>query len=735
MTDHERRRYIVVGCGAAATVLCERLSKKANVILLERGDPCLQNTESSPIEWASSAYSGDGAIRYQTIPQTRLYNRKIIYPQGVGLGGSALVNATMWTGGHSSVFDKYWPKEWNAGAMEKLMISSSEVFHATEFITCGKMRDLLLATGSSDLPGGETDDMTTNLYPSLSTNRNTSAVTSTSKSFWSNSVQWKHFSCTSLQTDEDREGRRYERLDIKKLLDNCPSVQVMSGVEALSVSFDYNDAGGEGEGHHSIATATGVVIRDQEGRVWTVRPSGGGEIILCAGVFETPRLLFSSGFSSHPPPTACISEGKHQAERTHANCKRQYLPDLGRGLQDHVLLPVMMLGDWWETHGGTDARGICLWDRLWIPEILKNVFRPLSQSRSTVVRILACLLRVFLLALFGSTASISSLDSESQSSSLTSPSQSQSHSGSTDRDLNIDPSPPHVFSHLPEQFQSAAGKGCGDGVHGWLMLNEQGEVLPTDSSEIPSIQLVLVDGRMLPGMLAQLALPNVVWDTRVRWKRVVSVFLTTLRSTLEFIIQMLTKLEVVRALLGCFFGFLVCVVQPKSRGELFVGSHGLREPLSIDPAYLSDEAETDYQLLITGVTAVRNLFAQLRAHRNNNSDHQADAQDCDNLHCVELLPGYLPLSLYTRLYAAPYFHSCGTCAMVSYDAASERGVVTPDLRVKNTKGLRIADASVIPMIPSGPIICTCAAIGQAAAELLMMDATTTSIGWCDVESD
>ncbi len=51
---------------------------------------------------------------------------------------------------------------------------------------------------------------------------------------------------------------------------------------------------------------------------------------------------------------------------------------------------------------------------------------------------------------------------------------------------------------------------------------------------------------------------------------------------------------------------------------------------------------------------------------------------------------------FVREHCSTFFHTCGACAM-GVDAAA---VVDPALRVRGVDGLRIADASVIPILPS-----------------------------------
>jgi len=65
-----------------------------------------------------------------------------------------------------------------------------------------------------------------------------------------------------------------------------------------------------------------------------------------------------------------------------------------------------------------------------------------------------------------------------------------------------------------------------------------------------------------------------------------------------------------------------------------------------------------------------------------------------------------------------FFHTCGTCKM----GTDEMAVTDPRLRVRGIDGLRIADASVIPIIPTCNTHAPVTMIGERAADFLMEDA-------------
>jgi choline dehydrogenase len=127
------------------------------------------------------------------------------------------------------------------------------------------------------------------------------------------------------------------------------------------------------------------------------------------------------------------------------------------------------------------------------------------------------------------------------------------------------------------------------------------------------------------------------------------------------------------------------VVRPRSRGTIKLASADPTAHPLVDPNYLGDPS--DLEKLVTATKIAREIFAT-----------KAFAPWVG----TELMPADDPrtddeLRAFVRATADSYHHQAGSCKMGTDDLA----VVDPELRVRGVKGLRIADASVMPVVPSG----------------------------------
>jgi choline dehydrogenase len=143
------------------------------------------------------------------------------------------------------------------------------------------------------------------------------------------------------------------------------------------------------------------------------------------------------------------------------------------------------------------------------------------------------------------------------------------------------------------------------------------------------------------------------------------------------------------------------VVRPLSRGWVRLASADpLAKPL-INPNYLAVEA--DHRRLTEGVRLARRIYAT-RAF--------ADWVQ------TEVLPGPnvsdAQLSDDVRARAESYHHQAGSCRM----GLDSLAVVDPELRVHGVEGLRVADASVMPAVPSGNCHAGIVMIGEKCADLI-----------------
>ncbi|MFF0968727.1 GMC family oxidoreductase [Streptomyces sp. NPDC003703] len=151
-------------------------------------------------------------------------------------------------------------------------------------------------------------------------------------------------------------------------------------------------------------------------------------------------------------------------------------------------------------------------------------------------------------------------------------------------------------------------------------------------------------------------------------------------------------------------GFTIGVspMRPVSRGTLRIASADPYAPPVLDPAYFS--AEEDVRAVVSGIRAARRIAAS----------SALAAWGAEEVSPGPGAPDEQALGAYARRYFGSYCHPVGTCAL----GEDEVSVVDSELRVRGLEGLRVADASVMPSIPSNNTNATVYAIAERAAELL-----------------
>jgi len=149
----------------------------------------------------------------------------------------------------------------------------------------------------------------------------------------------------------------------------------------------------------------------------------------------------------------------------------------------------------------------------------------------------------------------------------------------------------------------------------------------------------------------------------------------------------------------------VCNLRPDSRGHIRIKSPDPRAKPSIRPNYLS--AESDRQIAANALKLTRKIVAAPAMAKYAPEEYLPGAQ----------ISSDEDLARSAGDIATTIFHPVGTCKMGSDDMA----VVDDRLRLRGLKGLRIADASIMPTITSGNTNSPTIMIAEKAAEMMKED--------------
>jgi choline dehydrogenase len=150
------------------------------------------------------------------------------------------------------------------------------------------------------------------------------------------------------------------------------------------------------------------------------------------------------------------------------------------------------------------------------------------------------------------------------------------------------------------------------------------------------------------------------------------------------------------------FTIAPALVQPTSRGSVRLASNNFQDAAVIDGNYLG--TERDLTAIVRAIEAAREIGNQ---------------HAFDSLREIEVMPGPKAtaedIRELARLGSASFGHAVGTCKM----GVDSLAVVDPQLRVHGLTGLRVADASVMPRIITGPTNAPTHMIAGRAAKLIL----------------
>jgi choline dehydrogenase len=152
------------------------------------------------------------------------------------------------------------------------------------------------------------------------------------------------------------------------------------------------------------------------------------------------------------------------------------------------------------------------------------------------------------------------------------------------------------------------------------------------------------------------------------------------------------------------------VTRGRSRGTVRLRSRDFRDRPKVDPRYFTDPDGHDMSIMLAGIRLARRLAAQpvLRHWIERELAPGAEAVSEDEL--VD----------YVRRTHNTVYHVAGTARMGA--VSDPQAVVDPRLRVKGVRGVRVADASVMPFLPVINPNLTVMMIGEKASELIVEDA-------------
>ena len=149
----------------------------------------------------------------------------------------------------------------------------------------------------------------------------------------------------------------------------------------------------------------------------------------------------------------------------------------------------------------------------------------------------------------------------------------------------------------------------------------------------------------------------------------------------------------------------ICFTRPKSRGDVRLVAHDGGTRLAIQPNYL--DQDEDVQGMLRGVKILRRILNTEPFADYLEGEHGPAAKANTDEEIIQ----------HIRNSAATIYHPVGTCKMGN----DEMAVVDDRLRVRGLSDLRIADASIMPVVTSGNTNAPAMMVGEKCADMILSE--------------